>query len=180
VNSVVSNEEELNRQVFSLLVLKSFIPTETSNFNSSLSQGFGNSSMELLSSQFSNMLSQISRDFDVDFSYNQGDEVTTSQVEIAFSTQIKDRIVIETNLEIGGNQLGSTGQQASNIAGDVSIEYKISKDGKFRVKAFNRSNTVDIVANNAPYTQGLAIFYRRDFDRLRELWERKKDKLIVP
>jgi len=180
VNTVIPNEEEMNRQVFSLLVLKSFIPTETNNFNSSLSQGLGNSSMELLSSQFSNMLSQISRDFDVDFNYNQGDEVTSSQVEIAFSTQIKDRIVIETNLEIGGNQLGSTGQQASSIAGDVSIEYKISKDGKFRVKAFNRSNTVDVVANNAPYTQGMAVFYRKDFDRLRELWERKKEKMIVP
>jgi len=181
VKTVISNEEELNRQVFTLLVLKSFVPTETNNFNSSLSQAFGNSSVELLSSQFSNMLSQISRDFDVNFNYNQGDEVTSSQVEIAFSTQIKDRIVIETNLEIGGNQLGNTGQQqASSIAGDVSIEYKISKDGKFRVKAFNRSNTVDVVANNAPYTQGMAVFYRKDFDRLSELWERKKKNLIVP
>ncbi|MPL98538.1 hypothetical protein SDC9_44744 [bioreactor metagenome] len=176
VQTVIGNSEEMNRQVFALLILNSFIPTEKSTFNSPISQGIGNSSMELLSNQFSNWLSQISKDFDVNFSYNQGDQVTSSQVEIALSTQIlNDRIVLETNLEIGGNQLGTPdNQQASNIAGDVSVEYKISEDGKLRVKAFNRSNTVDVVANNAPYTQGVAVFYRRDFDHFRELWTRKK------
>lgn len=176
VKTVITNSEEMNRQVFALLILNSFIPTERNTFNSPISQGLGNTSIELISNQFGNWLSQISNDFDVGFSYNQGDQVTSSQVEIALSTQIlNDRIVLETNLEIGGNQLGtSESQQASNIAGDVSIEYKISADGKIRVKAFNRSNTVDVVANNAPYTQGVAIFYRKDFDKIRELWERKK------
>jgi len=178
VKNVVANSEEMNRQVFALLILNSFIPTERNTFNSPISQGIGNTSIELISNQFGNWLSQISNDFDVGFSYNQGDQVTSSQVEIALSTQIlNDRIVLETNLEIGGNQLGATeNQQASNIAGDVSIEYKISEDGKIRIKAFNRSNTVDVVANNAPYTQGVAVFYRKDFDRLRELWSRKKKK----
>jgi len=180
VRTVIANAEEMNRQVFALLILNSFIPTERNTFNSPISQGIGNTSIELISNQFGNWLSQISNDFDVGFSYNQGDQVTSSQVEIALSTQIlNDRIVLETNLEIGGNQLGTPeNQQASNIAGDVSIEYKISEDGKIRVKAFNRSNTVDVVANNAPYTQGVAVFYRKDFDRFRELWERKKKDKI--
>ena len=180
VRTVIANSEEMNRQVFALLILNSFIPTERNTFNSPISQGIGNTSIELISNQFGNWLSQISNDFDVGFSYNQGDQVTSSQVEIALSTQIlNDRIVLETNLEIGGNQLGTPeNQQASNIAGDVSIEYKISEDGKIRVKAFNRSNTVDVVANNAPYTQGVAVFYRKDFDRFRELWERKKKDKI--
>lgn len=180
VRTVIGNAEEMNRQVFALLILNSFIPTERNTFNSPISQGLGNTSIELISNQFGNWLSQISNDFDVGFSYNQGDQVTSSQVEIALSTQIlNDRIVLETNLEIGGNQLGSPdNQQASNIAGDVSIEYKISEDGKIRIKAFNRSNTVDVVANNAPYTQGVAIFYRKDFDKFRELWERKKKTKI--
>lgn len=180
VRTVIANAEEMNRQVFALLILNSFIPTERNAFNSPISQGIGNTSVEMLSNQFGNWLSQISSDFDVGFSYNQGDQVTSSQVEIALSTQIlNERIVLETNLEIGGNQIGAPeNQQASNIAGDVSIEYKISEDGKIRVKAFNRSNTVDVINNNAPYTQGVAVFYRKDFDRFKELWERKKKNKI--
>jgi hypothetical protein len=168
----------MNRQVFSLLILNSFIPTEKNTFNSPISQGIGNTSAELISNQFGNWLSQISKDFDVGFSYNQGDQVSSSQVEIALSTQLlDDRIKIETNLEIGGNEIGNTNAtQTSNIAGDVSLEYKITKDGKLRVKAFNRSNTVDIVANNAPYTQGVALFYQKDFDKIKDLWIRKNNK----
>lgn len=178
VRTIIGNAEEMNRQVFALLIINSFIPAEQNTFNNGLSQGIGNTSFELLSNQFSNWLSQISNDFDVDFSYNQGDEVTSTQVEVALSTQLlNDRIVIETNVAIGGNQVGATDDQnASNIAGDVSIEYKISEDGKLRVKAFNRSNTVDVVTNNAPYTQGVALFYRREFDRFRDLWRRNQSK----
>ena len=175
VRTIISSSEEMNRQVFSLLILNSFIPTEKNTFNSPISQGIGNTSAELISNQFGNWLSQISKDFDVGFSYNQGDQVSSSQVEIALSTQLlDDRIKIETNLEIGGNEIGNTNAtQTSNIAGDVSLEYKITKDGKLRVKAFNRSNTVDIVANNAPYTQGVALFYQKDFDKIKDLWIRK-------
>jgi hypothetical protein len=175
VHTIIGNPEEMNRQVFALLILNSFIPAERSSFNSPISQGVGATSSELITSQFSNWLSQISKDFDVGFSYSQGNEVSTSQVEVALSTQIfNDRIVLESNVVVGGNQVGTPeNQQASSIVGDVSIEYKITPDGKFRVKAFNRSNTVDIVTNNAPYTQGVAFFYRRDFDRFGELWRRK-------
>ncbi|NLL28930.1 MAG: translocation/assembly module TamB [Bacteroidales bacterium] len=178
VRTIISSSEEMNRQVFSLLILNSFIPTEKNTFNSPISQGIGNTSAELISNQFGNWLSQISKDFDVGFSYNQGDQVSSSQVEIALSTQLlDDRIKIETNLEIGGNEIGNTNAtQTSNIAGDVSLEYKITKDGKLRVKAFNRSNTVDIVANNAPYTQGVALFYQKDFDKIKDLWIRKNNK----
>jgi hypothetical protein len=178
VHTIIGNAEEMNRQVFALLILNSFIPAERSSFNSPISQGVGATSSELITSQFSNWLSQISKDFDIGFSYSQGNEVSTSQVEVALSTQIfNDRIELESNVAVGGNQVGTPeNQQASSIVGDVSIEYKITPDGKFRVKAFNRSNTVDIVTNNAPYTQGVAFFYRRDFDRFGELWRRKNKK----
>ncbi len=182
VKNIIGNSEEMNRQVFALLIINSFIPAEKNTFNSPISQGIGNTSFELLSNQFSNWLSQISNDFDIDLSYNQGDQETSTQVEVALRTQLAhDRIVLETNLAIGGNQTGTPdNQQASGIAGDVSIEYKISEDGKLRVKAFNRSNTVDVVANNAPYTQGIALFYRKEFDRFRELWRRKTEQNATP
>ncbi len=178
VRSLISNTEEMNRQVFSLLILNSFLATSSNTYSNPISQGIGTTSTELLINQFSNWLSQISKDFDIGFNYSQGNEISSSQIEVILSTQLfNDKIVIDGNLGVGGNQTNQDGvsqnEQASNIVGDVSVEYKIDKEGKFRVKAFNRSNTIDLVTNDAPYTQGMAFFYRKDFNRLSELWRRK-------
>lgn len=58
----------------------------------------------------------------------------------------------------------TSSQNTSNVIGDVNLEYKITDDGRFRIKAFNRTNNLPIIENNAPYTQGIGIFYRREFD----------------
>ena len=181
INSLISTTEEMNRQVFSLLILNSFLQTSSNTYSNPLSQGLGTTSTELLINQFSNWISQISNDFDIGFGYSQGNEISSSQVEVILSTQLfNDRIVIDGNLGVGGSQVNNGGitqdEQASNIVGDVSVEYKIDKEGKFRIKAFNRSNTIDLVTNDAPYTQGLAFFYRKDFTKLSELWIRKNKK----
>ncbi|MBN2728234.1 MAG: translocation/assembly module TamB [Bacteroidales bacterium] len=178
VRNLIPNTEEMNRQVFSLLILNSFLATSNNTYSNPISQGLGTTSTELLINQFSNWLSQISKDFDIGFNYSQGNEISSSQVEVILSTQLfNDKIVIDGNLGVGGSQVNNGGipqdQQASNIVGDVSVEYKIDKEGKFRVKAFNRSNTIDVVTNDAPYTQGMAFFYRKDFNRFSELWRRK-------
>jgi hypothetical protein len=65
-------------------------------------------------------------------------------------------------------------QNTSNIVGDFNAEYKLSDDGRFRIKAFNKSNTSSLVYNYAPYTQGFGIFYREEFNTFRELLERYK------
>lgn len=171
VKGLIKTEEEMNRQVFALLVINSFLQSER-NAYSNLGQGVGTTGFEMLSEQFSNLLGQISDDFDLDFTYRRGTEVTPDQIEMALSTTLlNDRIVLDGNVGVGGNQAGSS-QQTSNIVGDVNIEYKITPEGKFRIKAFNRSNHVDVVTNNAPYTQGVGIFYRREFDSFRDLWKR--------
>lgn len=171
VKGLIKTEEEMNRQVFALLVINSFLQSER-NAYSNLGQGVGTTGFEMLSEQFSNLLGQISDDFDLDFTYRRGTEMTPDQVEMALSTTLlNDRIVLDGNVGVGGNSAGNN-QQTSNIVGDVNIEYKITPEGKFRIKAFNRSNHVDVVTNNAPYTQGVGIFYRREFDSFRDLWKR--------
>lgn len=176
VYSMIKDEQELNRQVFALLVINSFLPTDRSAVNSGISQGIGTTSFEMISSQFSNWLSQISNDFDIGFVYRPGNEISTDQVEIALSTQIfNDRIILEGNVGVGGKQVGST-QASGNVLGDVTVVYKITPEGRLRVKAFNRSNSVEVLNNNAPYKQGVGVSYRFDFDRLSDVFRRKKNK----
>jgi hypothetical protein len=167
VKGLINNDQEMNRQIFSLLVLNRFMPLETYQ----LSGGFSSTSTELLSNQLSNWLSQISKDFDVNVNYRPGTQMTNEEVEVALSTQLfNDRLSIDGNVGVSGGQAN----KSSNIVGDVNVDYKITDDGRLRVKGFNRSNTVDMLNTNSPYTQGLGILYRRDFDVLKELFLKKK------
>ena len=48
----------------------------------------------------------------------------------------------------------------------------------FRMRVFNRSNANDFTKYNiAPYTQGVGLFYHRQYDKFRDIFVRtKKDK----
>jgi hypothetical protein len=175
----IGNEQEMNRQVFSLLVLNKFMPTEDQNIASEAGGFFSANSAELLSNQLSSWLSRISNDFDVGLNYRPGSStVESDEVEVALSTQLfNNRIVVDGNVGVANNRSSQSGQSSSNIVGDVNIEYKITADGKFRVRAFNRSNDVSanaLVTNNAPFTQGVGVSYRKEFNNWADLFRSKK------
>lgn len=133
---------------------------------------------ELLSNQLSHWLSQISDEWDIGVNYRPGDEISKDQVEVALSTQLlNDRVSINGNVGYGGQ----TEAQASDIVGDFNVDVKLNKSGKIRVKAFNESND-KLIYEDAPYTQGVGIFYREEFNSfselLRNFWHKfsKKEK----
>ncbi|MBN8702683.1 MAG: translocation/assembly module TamB [Bacteroidetes bacterium] len=184
IKSYINTEQEMNRQVFSLLVLKSFVtPPQLLGIGGTgdyVSAGgvTGANSFELLSNQVSNMFSQLVKDVDVGVNYRPGDNISSDELEVALSTQLfNDRITIDGNLGVGGN---AARQNNSNFAGDVNIEYKVTRDGKLRVKAFNKTNDNTLLSNTtAPYTQGAGLFYREEFNTLAELVKRYKDKAKI-
>lgn len=178
IKSYLTTEQEMNKQIFSLMVMNSFVTPDQLK-SQGVSQG-GNAgttaSSELLSNQLSNWLSQISNDFDVGVNYRPGDLLSSKELEVALSTQLfNDKVSIDGNFGVAGNAAVQT-QNTNNIVGDVNIEYKLTEDGKLRVKAFNRSNDNTIVLSNAPFTQGMGIFYREEFNTLGELYRRFRSK----
>lgn len=184
VRSLINTEEKQNKQFLSLLVLNTFMPEQSSD--SYLSTPASTASIgtvttsELLSNQLSHWLSQISDEWDIGVNYRPGDEITKDQVEVALSTQLlNDRVSINGNVGYGGQ----TTDQASNLVGDFNLDVKLNKSGKLRFKAFNESND-KLIYENAPYTQGIGVFYREEFNSFTELWNKlwhksrknKKDK----
>ncbi|HMC96386.1 MAG TPA: translocation/assembly module TamB domain-containing protein, partial [Flavobacteriales bacterium] len=175
VNSVLSTEQEMNRQVFALIVLNRFVeppayagtgsPTSGSNFA-------GTTTSELLSNQVSNWLSSLSNDFDLGFNYRPGDNITQDELEVAVSTQLfNERLLLSTNV---GVQYGAQSTAANNtLVGDFQVEYLMTNDGKLRGKAFSVSNDQNLnQADQAPTTQGVGLAYREEFDSLDELWQK--------
>ncbi len=78
----------------------------------------------------------------------------------------------------GVNNNANKSSNSSNLIGDVTIEYKLSQSGRYRVKGFNRSNdNTQILNNGGPFTQGVGIFYREEFQNLSELFRRYLNKI---
>ncbi len=167
----ISTEQDMNKQVFSLLIMNRFYPEQggvTSGGDLA-----GTSASELLSNQLSNWLSQTTNLVNLGVNYRSGNEVSTQEVELALSKQLfNDRISIEGNLGVGGAGTGNANTQNSNLVGDVNLEYKISDDGRFRAKMFNETNDYNLAnANQSPYTQGIGVFYREEFDTFNQFFK---------
>lgn len=169
-----TNPSEMSQQMLSLLVLNTFSFT-TGTGNSDLANTVGGTSLQIVANQVSNWLSQISKDVDIGINYRPGGDLTNEEVEVALSTQLFDeRVTIDGNFGYQNVQDNPTTANTSSIVGDINVEVKITKDGRLRLKAFNRTNTVDLLDNTSPYTQGVGIFYRKEFNNLEELFQNQR------
>jgi len=165
----LQTEEERNKQVFALLVMNSFItPQEYRDlgYSAGSNNAFASTGSELLSAQISNWLSQISKEFDLGVKYRPNDELSKEELRVYMGTQ-----VLDDRLTINGN-LGVVNQSTNNVVGDVNVEYKLTDDGKVRLKAFNRSVDNTLNTSGATFSQGVGVFYREDFDTFGELYRR--------
>jgi hypothetical protein len=188
IASIQNNQEELNKQIFALLILGAFLPPSQSGVGANYAAGAGNTGFELLSSQLSRWISQISDDFDININYRPGENGGPQQIDVNASTSIlKDRVTIDVNVGNNGAAQSSTTPgaptsptAASSIVSDFNLEVKLSQDGRLRFKAFNRSNQNNIITNDVPYTQGVGLSYRREFNSFRDLFKRKNKQQAPP
>jgi len=177
-----TNALEMNQQIISLLVLNTF---SSSSGLATSGSTLGLSSYEIVSAQLSRMLSKISKDFDIGVNYRPGDQLSPQQLELALSTQLfNNRVTIDgavgmNSTTAAAGQTNNTSNQSSQFIGDVQVEVKITDDGRFRAKMFNRTNsTLELNSGYSPYTQGVGVLFRKEFNSISELFKgRKKTKL---
>ena len=169
-----TNDQSMIRQTFSLLIFGRF-ENENTQYGNMVGEGLGSSSLDMVASQLSNLISQYSKGLDVGLNYRQGDDIHSEEIQLNLSTELfNERLIIDGNLGVGGQNVYQ--QNANQIVGDVKIEYKVTKDGRVRIKAFNQQNNNEFTNINAPYTQGVALVYRKDFNRFKEIFIRSKKK----
>ena len=174
VRSLVSTDQEMNKQVFSLLILNKFLPqSDAVETEGAIITSVETVTSEVLSNQLSNMISNFSDDFDLGFNYRPGDEITNDEVAVAMSTQLfNDKLTVKTNVGISHNNESSGGNNSNSLIGDVDVEYKLNPpEGNLRIHAFNESNEYDIAkVDQSNYTQGVGLFYQESFDNAGELF----------
>ncbi len=179
VKQFINSEEDMNKQILSLLVLSKFYTPEylrgTTSFagtNTSLAGSTATTASELVSNQLSNWLSQISHNVNVGVNYRPGNQITPDEMELALSTlMFNNRVSINGN--IGNNMSQKTNTNNNEIVGEADINVKLTDNGKLQLKAYNHSNN-NLIYETSPYTQGVGIAYREDFNNIHELWQKVK------
>lgn len=180
VMGYINTEQELNRQVFSLLLLSSFVtPIQLQgsggvSTSSSAGTAASNNATELLSNQLSGMLSKFTKAVNVGFNYRPSSALSNEEIDVALSTQLfNDKLTVDGNLGVNSN----TQQKTSTLIGDVNIDYRLTKDGKVHVKAFNRSNdNFQIATLGGLFTQGAGIYYRQEFNSMNDFFRKMLSK----
>jgi len=162
----LTNADRLNQQAFSILVLNMFWDEDPAA--QTAGSGLAANSVQVLSNQFSNWINSGTKDF-IDINMNYSTRSTIDQydeLEIGISKGFyDDRIIVNGILDVPMAGGSTAAQESKEFAGDVEVLYKITKDGRVKVKAFNRNNQNNPArGNTANYTQGVGIQYQKDFN----------------
>ncbi len=174
--SYLATEQAINKHVFSLLAFGQFLPE---NIGASYATGAATTtSTDIVSKNVSSILSSALSGVveGLDVNYSAGNENKVGELRVAFSRQLlNDRVSIQVN---GGNAntISSSGASTNKIVGDFTGEIKITKDGRFKGKVYNKSEDQDLLYGNTSYTQGIGLFYRKEFDSLSELFKKSATK----
>lgn len=172
----------LNKQVFALLVLGRFVqenPLQTaSGGTSSLIRSTVSNFLSVQLNQLSSKLVKgVELNFDIQSydDYQSGQAQGRTKVEIGLKKELfNDRLSVEIGGAVDVEGEAAKQNSASDITGDVKVEYKLSKDGRYRLKGF-RHNQYEGAIDGQLVQTGVGIALVRDFNYWRNFLKTRKD-----
>jgi len=167
-NKIHSNENEMNQQVFGLLVFRRFLSTGVG-----LDNALGGTVSELISNQLSNIVSQIDPNLSLDVNMNglTRDALNALQVRVSY-TLLDGKIRISRSTGNTQNQTAT-----ANVIGEWLVEYLLTDDGQFRLKGFNKNNPNSLTASQGAAgntAAGFSIMHTASFNSLNPFNKKRK------
>jgi hypothetical protein len=96
-----------------------------------------------------------------------------TQLNVAVSKSLfNDRIRVSVGSNFELEQVNPN-QDASTIAGDLNLDYKLSKDGRYMIRVYRKDQYESVVEGQVVET-GLSFILTFDYDQFRELFENRK------
>jgi hypothetical protein len=178
-----SEPSELNKQVFSILLLNRF--TGENPFQSS-GEGFDAGSFarqsvsRLMTEQLNQIAAGLIEGVDLNFDVASSDDYSTGQkrsrtdLNVGLSKRLLNErltVTVGSNFELEGPQ--QSNQQSNNIAGNVTVNYALSKDGRYRIRFYRRNDYQGVVDGYIIET-GLGFTMSVDYNRVREILHARK------
>lgn len=175
---VREDESELNKQVFALIVLGRFVAENpfSSAAGGSTESMVRNSVSELLSAQLNNLAGDLIAGVELNFDLQSTDDYSTGNLEnrtdlnVGVSKRLLNdrlKVTVGSNFELEG--AGQPGRKASNIAGDIAVEYQLSRDGRYFLRAF-RKNEYEVTLQGQVVETGLGFNINMDYNKFKEIF----------
>ena len=180
------DESATNKQVFSLLLMNRFVGEQSSDFFKGNGDNFSDLARQSVSRFLSSALNEIAgnllKGVDIDLNlntyrdFNNGGNEQRTDLNVALSkTFLDDRLTVSL-----GKNFGLQGQDAASKANnsfipDVTVGYKLTKDGKYLLKAY-RKNQFEVVLDGYVVETGLGFVVTMDYDKFTELFKRNRKK----
>lgn len=181
IQQLNNQQDQLNKQVFSLLVLNKFYPKSGSDGSQGGAASIARENLgKALSDQLNALGGKITGNSGVQLnfgvsSYDDYQEKGTQQrTELSVSAEKKffdDRLIVEaggsTNVE-GDTRPG----ESATTLGNVRVEYLLTKDGRWRLRGFRQSEYENVLDGQV-FVSGISLIFTREFNKLKELFDGK-------
>jgi hypothetical protein len=177
---------EINKQVFALLLLNRFVGQNPFNNSSGSSLNPATFAMQSVSRILTEQLNVLTEslikgvDINLDIAstqdYTTGSQQNRTDLNVGISKKLlSDRLTVTvgSDFELQGPQPANNQQQ--NFAGNISINYKLSKDGKYVLRAYRKNDYTDIIEGYVIET-GIGFIISVDYNKFKEFFTTKEQR----
>lgn len=176
---------ELNKQVFALLLLNRFVGENpfSSESGGTNAESFARQSVsKILSQQLNNLAGDLITGFEVNFDLESTEDYTTGTMQNRTDLNVEvskklldDRLKVTVGSSFGVEGQERANEESTNIAGDVALDYQLTKDGRYMVRAY-RKNQYQVAVEGQVVETGVAFVITMSYNKFRELFHRTEQE----
>ena len=176
---------DMNKQVFALLLLNHFVGEDPFSSGAG-STGAGTMAMQSVSKILNDQLNQLAQNLvqgvDINFDlattqdYTTGTEQDRTDLNVGVSKRLlNDRLTVTVGSDFELQGPMQANQQQNNIGGNISVNYKLSKDGKYMLRAYRKNDYTDVIQGYVIET-GVGFIISVDYDKFKEIFSTKEQR----
>lgn len=177
---------EMNKQVFALLLLNRFVgknPFDNSSGGSLDANTFARQSVSrLLTEQLNQLTEGLIEGVDINFDlattedYTTGSKQNRTNFNVGLSKRLlNDRLTVTVGSDFELEGPRATNSQQNNVAGNIAIDYKLSKDGRYMLRAYRKNDYTGALQGYVIET-GLGFIISVDFNKFSQIFLSKEQR----
>lgn len=177
-------ESEMNKQVFALLLLNRFVGENPFESGAGLSAEMmaRQSVSKILSQQLNNLSADLIKGVDLNFDLESSEDYTTGQkntrtdLNVDVSKRLlNDRLKVSVGSNFGVEGEARQNENTTNIAGNVTIDYSLSRDGRYMLRAY-RKDEYQVALQGQIVETGVGFIITLDYDQFKEIFRKSKQE----
>jgi hypothetical protein len=114
----------------------------------------------------------VELDFGLDSYTDYQGETAQQRTQLDIAAQKKlfdDRLIVRVGSEVD-LQGSSSNNEPAPLIGNVTLEYLLTENGRYRLKGFRRNQFENIV-DGQTIASGIALIFTQEFNKFDELWQ---------